>query len=77
MYACKNGHTKVVAMLLENKANMEATDEVKIIVVRRVDFDETTVDVVCAARLTSCLLCRYINIGWVDSIDVRLRQRSH
>jgi ankyrin repeat protein len=28
MYACGNGHTKVVAILLENKANIEAVDKV-------------------------------------------------
>jgi ankyrin repeat protein len=29
MNACSEGHTEDVALLLENKANIEATDEVR------------------------------------------------
>jgi ankyrin repeat protein len=29
MYACENGHSSTVAMLLDNKARIEATDKVK------------------------------------------------
>jgi hypothetical protein len=48
----------------------------KVFIVKTVDFDETTVVAVRWLRLTSCLLCCFINKGWVDFIDVRL-QRSH